>query len=175
MYINIHSTFQALCDGLDISSQSDQEPPQAIMGDLNGALQLLGDVPLGTIEDAWKPCPLLEFERDISTLTEADLERTVGNIPQAQSKDPERIVDILFKWRNLYLKAQTTNQPRSEIDRYKTTVEAIRAKARLLLLQKKSNNWLQNTMATIAQVSRWCVQHWLLVTCSLLGISQGAG
>lgn len=59
------------------------DAPSAAMGDLGAALQLeaLQQVPIGTLADAWKPCQLLPFEKDISALSELVLKLRAISVP----------------------------------------------------------------------------------------------
>lgn len=144
MYINIHSAFQALCDGVDISSQSDQEAPQSSSmpkSALDNVLeQLNAQVELGKIDTAWQPCPLLKFELKIEHLSEQELEQRCSNVIQASSPDINIILGNLQKWRDKYLKAERLNNAR-DMEKYRSGVEALRARARLMFLQQNGKAW----------------------------------
>jgi hypothetical protein len=106
--------------------------------------QQMALVPLGTLADAWQPCPLLSFE-DTLPANEGTLLARAAFTQQSKSSDAAVILSNLKKWRERYLAGKKRRAGHNEMERYKETVEALRAKAYLLYQQEMSTRWLQNT------------------------------
>lgn len=142
--MGIHSVYQNLTQRMLSDSDNDQDGPAAAMGDLDAALQQVqAQVPIGTLADAWKRCPLLPFETDIGAVSENVLKQRAGSVPQAKSDDPMQILNNLRMWRNKYLTALKANKTNRELETFKEGVDGLRAKARLLYLAANDNKMRQ--------------------------------
>lgn len=136
----IISLYDQLAQSISSDSDNDQDGPAAAMGDLDAALQQLqAKVPTGTLADAWKRCPLLPFETDIDAVSEDVLKQRAGSVRQAFSDDSTQILNNLKAWREKYLKGLKANSAINDLERFKGTVEALRAKARLLYIAANDN------------------------------------
>jgi len=135
-------------------SESEHQATRAAMGrdgGLNSALDMINGVQLGTLADAWKPCPLIDFEREIYQTNEATLERRVADCQQASSSDSAVILSNLKKWREKWLQAKEQNASSSTMLKFQEVCESIRAKARLLYLQHKGAAWQKATTVSVLQ------------------------
>lgn len=125
------------------------------------------DIPLGTLADAWQP--ELPFEQDLSVLSDQQLQVRANYCSQAASNDPEIILKNLQAWRLKYCYAEQSSS-RSTLEDYRSKVEAIRAKARLLFLQQKAEAWFNKPVfGTRQQV---CRQAAICFTASTQHITQ---
>jgi hypothetical protein len=169
----INPQYAALAD----SSESDQEVPTIPMSDLTQALQNVhARLQRGTIADAWHPCGLLPFEGDISRRSDAELEQQAADAPQASSRDELVILNNLHDWRKKCITAVKTND-RVQIERYSHTVEAIRARARLIFLQKNGDNFKRRAHAQVGGLKRrglgW--RRWQGWWCGVCRVGWGVG
>jgi hypothetical protein len=120
---------------------------------LDAALQKLVEVPKGSLADAWQPCPLLSFEGTLPA-NEGTLLARAAFTQQSKSSDAAVILSNLKKWREKYLAGEKRRAEHNEMERYKDTVEALRAKAYLLHQHQNSEKWLQNTRVSHSWVQR---------------------
>jgi 6-phosphofructokinase len=111
---------------------------------LGAAQQQMARVPLGTLTDAWQPCPLLSFEGTLPA-NEDTLQARADSTQQSKANDPDIILQSLQRWREKYLAHQQRGAPPHDLERVKDTVEALRARAYLLYQQERSVKLLQNT------------------------------
>jgi hypothetical protein len=129
-------------------SDSDDEATVPESGDsmshLDAALQQVHGVPLGTIADAWQPCSMLPFEGTLPS-NEDTLKARAESTHCSKNKDPEKVLQILQTWREKWLAGQKRKAQPNEMEKYKETVEALRARAYILYQKEKSEQWGQNT------------------------------
>jgi len=98
-------------------------------------------VQLGTLADAWRRCPLIDFERDICQLSEDCLERRASEFQPDSSDDPAIILSNLKRWREKWLTARQQDASNSMLEKLRDGCEAIRGKARLLYLKGQAAAW----------------------------------
>ena len=92
---------------------------------------------MGTLADAWQPCPLLKFEGKLPD-NEDTLTARAESTHQSGSNESQKILQILKMWRDKYLAADKKGVAPHDLERLRNTVEALRAKAYLLYLRENA-------------------------------------
>jgi hypothetical protein len=144
--------YAALADLCDSDDEATVPEAADSMSHLDAALQLVGEVPRGTLADAWQPCQQLKFEGPLPS-NEDTLKAKAESTQQSRGSDDANIIlNNLKKWRGKYLDGERNRAQRNQMELYKDTVEALRAKAYLLYQKEKSEQWGQNTRVSCSWV-----------------------